>query len=101
MALNPEQKEKWLTALRSGEYKQGSRQLRNSDGRYCCIGVYAVCNGIEISKDGMNMLEKGSAVHYLPLQKQIGPGEVGNLWSMNDAGGKSFLEIADYIEQNL
>jgi hypothetical protein len=33
-----EVKEKWLTALRSGEYEQTTQSLKN-DGRYCCLGV--------------------------------------------------------------
>lgn len=40
--MNPEIKEKWITALRSGKYKQGTYYLRSHDGheyRYCCLGV--------------------------------------------------------------
>ena len=40
--MNPEIKADWLTALRSGEYKQGKGFLKNEDGetaRYCCLGV--------------------------------------------------------------
>ena len=29
---------KWIEALRSGEYRQGRRRLRQGD-RYCCLGV--------------------------------------------------------------
>ena len=36
--MKTEVKIKWLTALRSGEYKQGKGQLCN-DGRFCCLGV--------------------------------------------------------------
>lgn len=32
-------KTKWVTALRSGEYRQGGGQLLGSDGTYCCLGV--------------------------------------------------------------
>ena len=32
-------KEKWLTALRSGEYKQGKYYLKNDNNCYCCLGV--------------------------------------------------------------
>lgn len=31
--------EKWDAALRSGEYVQGKDALRDSNGRYCCLGV--------------------------------------------------------------
>jgi len=38
MPLDPEFKEKWCTALESGDYKQGNGSLR-SDSGYCCLGV--------------------------------------------------------------
>lgn len=31
--------DKWLAALRSGEYKQTPGVLRSLDGGYCCLGV--------------------------------------------------------------
>lgn len=40
--------EKWTTALRSGEYQQGSGCLHNND-RYCCLGVACTISGIEKS----------------------------------------------------
>ena len=36
--MNYKVKEKWISALRSGKYKQGIRHLRNED-KYCCLGV--------------------------------------------------------------
>lgn len=36
--MNPQVKEKWINALRSGEYKQGREKLRSPNG-YCCLGV--------------------------------------------------------------
>jgi len=40
--MNPGIKQKWLIALRSGEYKQGKFSLKsvvNGEIRYCCLGV--------------------------------------------------------------
>lgn len=38
--MKPEIKAKWLTALRSGEYKQGQNFLHaRSDNSWCCLGV--------------------------------------------------------------
>lgn len=38
--MNPEIKQQWIAALRSGEYKQGKRVLHNVDeNTYCCLGV--------------------------------------------------------------
>jgi hypothetical protein len=31
--------DKWITALRSGQYKQGLSYLRTSGGNHCCLGV--------------------------------------------------------------
>jgi hypothetical protein len=36
--MNQEWKEKWVTALRSGEYSQTKGTLRDNDS-YCCLGV--------------------------------------------------------------
>lgn len=38
--MNKEIAQKWVKALRSGEYKQGSHVLHNtSNNTYCCLGV--------------------------------------------------------------
>lgn len=36
--MNPEIKQRWVAALRSGEYPQAKSALRSSDG-FCCLGV--------------------------------------------------------------
>jgi hypothetical protein len=38
----------WLEALRSGKYKQGQGFLRDTDDRYCCLGVYGQLLGAEM-----------------------------------------------------
>lgn len=37
--MNPEIKAKWVSALRSGEYKQGRGRLRSPQDGFCCLGV--------------------------------------------------------------
>ena len=37
--MNPEVKQLWLDALRSGKYEQGKLMLRPTDNSYCCLGV--------------------------------------------------------------
>lgn len=37
--MNPEIKQKWVDALRSGQYEQGKMQLRTARNEYCCLGV--------------------------------------------------------------
>ena len=36
--MNPQVKQKWIGALRSGKYEQGTEKLRSVSG-YCCLGV--------------------------------------------------------------
>ena len=36
--MKPEIKQKWINALRSGEYEQGRKSLRDRN-KYCCLGV--------------------------------------------------------------
>lgn len=99
--LDKKLKANWLTALRSREYTQIQGNLKDEKG-YCCIGVFAHCNNIPISRDGRVMLdEDGIEISYSPLTELIGQLEAENLWKMNDRENKSFSEIADYIEANL
>lgn len=43
--MNPQIKQRWVEALRSGEYKQGRCALRSvgpdGDEQFCCLGVLA------------------------------------------------------------
>ena len=55
--MNPEIKTLWLTALRSGEYKQATGYLKRDTGDgvgYCCLGVLcevAVSQGVKLKLD--------------------------------------------------
>lgn len=42
--MNPELKQKWLQALRSGQYKQTKERLKGKYG-YCCLGVLCDVSG--------------------------------------------------------
>lgn len=87
--------EKWVEALRSGEYKQVRGSLKE-DGRYCCLGVICEING----KDKAG-LKKGNALPSKTALKFFGLsyGEASALANMND-GGRSFKYIAKHIEKN-
>lgn len=97
--MKPEIKQKWIDALRSGEYQQDVGVLKTEKG-YCCLGVLADLynkeHNLEWCKDRKfycfnNVLRWADFPYY-----------TGNeLVVMNDEKGKSFLEIADYIEENL
>lgn len=110
-------KEKWLEALRSGKYVQGEGVLRNGDDEYCCLGVLCEVAGAECSKEpvyaGSDLLipryrftYKGdSQTELLPLllsnELGIGKDAHSTLTTMNDNQGKTFKQIADWIEENL
>lgn len=102
--MDPELKAKWVKALRSGEYRQGRGTLRDTEGRYCCLGVFCVVAGIELDPRG-----KFPAAHphsYQPIGDMIG-GDLAQLYNRNDGEAEfsgrplSFPEIADYIEESL
>lgn len=126
--MDPCWKEKWVDALRSGEYKQGRGQLRNDDGTYCCLGVLAdltrreeavggtwsaahnVSGYAYMGRDGRvtrGVLppEVRDAVGLKASNPEVGdPDSVdrlyGTLSDHNDTGS-TFPEIADLIEEYL
>lgn len=116
--LDPEFKSKWIAALRSGEYEQGTGRMY-SNGELCCLAVAGVVCGIDpldfvdttiVWADPINNFEKYNKV--LALARAKGYPEMlivkgyddeqvpKVLASMNDSGS-TFFEIANYIEANL
>jgi hypothetical protein len=89
-----ELKEKWVAALSSGKYKQGRSFLYSlRTDAFCCLGVYEVeCNGKR--KSDINHSSWGTIYRYIGTKEN-------ELVKMNDGEGKSFAEIADWIEANL
>jgi hypothetical protein len=107
--MNPEIKEKWLKALRSGEYAQGKCQLRRWNS-FCCLGV--LCDVIDASKWGKHkphnegfVYEDGhsaSLPESIMEKAKITDYEQDYLMDMNDGTPqRSFIEIADWIEESL
>ena len=122
--MNPEWKTKWLNALRSGEYAQGSGVLRDPEDKFCCLGVLTDL----VIKDGEGSWQKSPNKHsygtltpdgrnaddcYLPDwvmaktdidspygEVRFSDGGWARLASMNDKGA-TFEEIANVIEENL
>lgn len=112
--MKRELRQKWIDALRSGEYEQGHRALKDSDGRYCCLGVLCDVAGAvwtETAPIGSMARFACSVNGTLSSISTLGPNlykELGldcsreiTLWGMNDNTGASFKEIADWIEQNV
>lgn len=112
--MNPEIKAKWIAALRSGKYKQGTGQLKQED-RFCCLGVLCDLHRKECPEE-----RQWNGGFYFDIVTTL-PKEVifwAGLNEHNPALGdftcaihndgcietcprKSFTEIADLIEQHL
>lgn len=80
--------QKWLDALRSGEYPQTELVLKDENG-YCCLGVAAEIMSLDLDGDVYPALRKGFGMDAR---------EQGYLINLNDGEGRSFNEIADAIE---
>ncbi|WP_420431474.1 hypothetical protein [Candidatus Poriferisocius sp.] len=110
--------ERWVEALRSGEYEQGQRKLRSHDDQYCPLGV--LCDLVD--PDGWNKGGEAFVAHRdlthspgLRVQKEL-EAALGPKWTkdpfwdtddwltslmdLNDAKGWTFEQIADALEQD-
>ena len=112
--MNPQIKQKWVSALRSGEYQQTKGFLRK-EGGFCCLGVlcdlYGKENNVEwdLTHNGYEFQNKQS---YLPSSVVEWSGIEGHnsyvggetnlpfFSGLNDSGS-TFNEIADLIEEHL
>ena len=110
--MNREVRDKWVAALRSGQYQQAQRRLR-TDEAYCCLGVLCDISGLGEWKLWFKLRQRthfayncGPDFNHLVLPDSVAAwAEVGPdpkagtkfLSSEND-GGKTFQEIADLIE---
>ena len=116
--MNPLVKEMWVKALRSGDYKQTTGQLRYvSSNRtlkgFCCLGVLCDISGFHDWPDLSNPHDRGNLLYspeevktgdllpldvkgWAELEDGIGP----KLAVFNDAGW-TFEQIADIIEEEL
>lgn len=117
--LGPEQK-KWIAALRSGEFEQGERRLRTLDDKFCCLGVYEHISGTKCEPyyynkcyryfDKASLVDSFAGMTIASVRKLGLKGTLGDIVDengiqdsalsyMNDSG-KTFEEIADFIENN-
>lgn len=96
---------KWVEALRSGGYKQAKSYLKAKEG-YCCLGIACKIQGISDLDIFGRSYPKNIVV---PLNDKIpnillgdadGRNFLGIVSLMND-NGKTFKEIADWIERNV
>lgn len=108
--MPPDLKSKWVEALRSGSYIQGTGKLCSNDS-HCCLGVLCeICVPLGVEKfqatpDLVDYRYKGSIgaglpPQYLTNELCLDGEEIEQLTTMNDTG-KSFIEIANWIERNI
>jgi hypothetical protein len=118
--MNRENALKWIEALRSGEFRQARHKLlvhnydTNEDSN-CCLGVAARLMSIDVPR---GTEENNLASIYRDVAEWLGL-EIANkprdpddhdsapfnacqvYTRMNDVDGKSFEEIADFVEAEL
>lgn len=117
-----ERRAAWVAALRSGKYQQGwkrlTRVMPHGEELHCCLGVackvaieLGLCVRVEDKGDRKTYEFDGCELQplirrFFGLRDGAGGTQAVNLAGenlvlakMND-GGKSFLEIADFIESN-
>lgn len=117
-------KERWLAALRGGEYPQGRNQLNTGSG-FCCLGVLTdlfikeqQAKGLDYSwkeceQGGLFVsgqaplgyaehrnITPGAVVRWAGLDNTDGDKMLPLLAKMND-NGASFSELANFIEEKL
>jgi len=120
--LTRDEKKDWLEALRSGEYKQGKGKLRRTvkgEVRHCCLGVLCDLRDPEgwgtkskhswhdVKSDDVctedndrGIIDWDQADALLSISVPYGLRVTHRLAGLND-GGRSFEEIACFIENNM
>jgi hypothetical protein len=98
---------KWVKMLRSGKYKQITRQLCSNDG-YCCLGVACLGAGMKqrANRFGAEVdVLPNKAMRWLgidegdPMLIGSGADEHALATALNDIKKYSFQQIADAIER--
>ena len=104
--MNPRIKQLWVTALRSGQYRQGRGILRSTDGAHCCLGVLCDLHAKETGT--LWYYDYLGAFKWLPRQvadwaglSSPDPDILGSTLSRMNDSGATFREIADIIEREL
>lgn len=99
--------EKWIEALRSGDYKKGRGRLYNeSKNNYCCLGV--ACSILGIENELLKEYSVTSDIFIRDLElKKVFPEELtdsnlmGELIVLNDIEMYSFDKISKWIKRNV
>lgn len=114
--LTGDRVQKWIRALRSGEYPRASNALKTDFG-YCCLGVLCEISP-EVERGDEENLDSFGRQNYVYAEskkvfsslgltpefcKEIGVSRllVSKLMNMNDSGLYTFKEIADILEDSV
>jgi len=93
--LTKKLKQKWIEALKSGDYIQGKGFLYMNN-TYCCLGVLRKIARIQTTSDYLlSDYKEDSCIRGLSTDEQ------NKLADMNDNQSKNFNDIAKYIEENI
>ena len=112
VSMNADIKQRWVEALRSGQYKQGQGCLRTNNA-YCCLGVLCELHRQDFPDKGwqqakapilmLGYISKYTA-HYPPREvsdwASLTPSAYELLATANDSGA-DFPTIASLIEEML
>lgn len=112
--LEKEFAKRWIAALRSGKYLQGQSYLENSFGHYCCLGVACRMDHPRVDLKDKYFIESSSYFGKRSVTKNLENSMptllrgtdtqnafVKKVSEMNDDDDASFLDIANWIEQNV
>ena len=124
--MNPEIKAKWIEALNSGNYEQGTGALHNDRDMYCCLGVLCELARQEGIVQILAEKKVDPSLAYASVEEstdfsRINLPDVVREWSgfpardpqsgwdvvsealvsLNDGKRLTFPLIAQYIEENL
>lgn len=96
--MNPEIKEIWIEALKSGKYTQGTNYLQ-CNGKLCCLGVLcelAIENGIPLKKE-VSLIEKDGMTHVVVKYNKFSEGlpEEVQEWSCISTEEGAFKYVID------
>jgi hypothetical protein len=119
VTYDPEVRQRWLDALRSGKYEQATHVLRTEDDKYCCLGV--LCEVIDpegwnpgkivrVDAGGIGYQKVAARVYLTDgrAYSQVPPNEIlavaglterfGNLLAEFNDAGETFEQIAKRVE---
>lgn len=95
--MDQDVKDKWVNALRSGEYLQGKHYLlieRDKKKYYCCLGVLATI------LEELVIANHTTSIDRVVWEKFNCKVIQDHYVDLNDQKDKSFAEIADYVEDH-